>query len=357
MIEADVLIVGAGVLGVSLGYHLGKMGYSVLILEREISYAHHSSGKNAGMMRQLYRHPQLTEWTKRSIASWPKEAKDIAFRQEGSLVVGRKLPHHHDELFEERQVEIIVEGEMRKVPAIYCQTDGLLDPSDHISALYQLTDRQKVKYHFSTKVTSIIKDDENWRIEALSGGKEVLFSATWCVNAAGAWVNDFLSKDAPKPIASMPYARHLFVIEGWEEHFMPEKGVGFYWEELRHWYMRLWDKERRLLSICDQTPTTPETFVPESNLDERVAEQLLDALPKEAEQLRLGRSWFCFRTYTEDRLPVWGEDPEYPKFFWLAAFGGFGMSTSFAATEDAALFIAGKQVKISEEFLPNRVQK
>ncbi len=354
--RADVLIIGAGVLGVSLAYHLGRMGHKVLVLEREFSYAHHSSGKNAGMMRQLYRHPQLTEWTKRSIRTWPEEAKRLAFRQEGSLIVGRTVPEHHQELFEQREVEIFFEGKKQWVPAVYCATDGLLDPNDHIATLYRLTNKENVTYHFSTEVFSVSWDGDFWRIEAGTQGEIHFFEASWCVDAAGAWLNDFLSEKAPKPVEAQPYARHLFVIEGWESGYMPEKGIGFYWEELRHWYMRLWEERRRLLSICDQTPAEPDAFVPDPDLDERVAEQLFDALPEEAEKLTLGRSWFCFRTYTEDRLPVWGEDPRYPHFFWLAAFGGFGMSTSFAAAEDAARYISGLDVEVAEEFLPKRVQ-
>ena len=68
-------------------------------------------------------------------------------------------------------------------------------------------------------------------------------------------------------------------------------------------------------------------------------------------------SWHCFRTYTDDQLPIWGFDPEAKGLFWLAAFGGFGMSTSFGATLDAAKAISGENIAISGDFSPSRVRK
>ncbi|MCB0346448.1 MAG: FAD-binding oxidoreductase, partial [Bdellovibrionales bacterium] len=64
--QPEVVIIGAGILGISLAYHLARRGRTVVVLERESTYGAHASGKTAGMFRQLYRNPQLTEWAKRS---------------------------------------------------------------------------------------------------------------------------------------------------------------------------------------------------------------------------------------------------------------------------------------------------
>lgn len=39
-------------------------------------------------------------------------------------------------------------------------------------------------------------------------------------------------------------------------------------------------------------------------------------------------AWAGLRTFAPDRLPVVGEDPQAPGFFWLAGQGGFGIMTS-----------------------------
>jgi D-arginine dehydrogenase len=137
---------------------------------------------------------------------------------------------------------------------------------------------------------------------------------------------------------------------------MPRANCGFYWDEQSHWYMRLWDKRNRLVSVCDQLACTPETFTPSENILEQVSQTLLAQLPDVAEKLSVARSWHCFRSYSNDKLPVFGEDSEHSGFFWLAGFGGYGMSTSFAATEDAANVLNGTCRKSFEDFSPQRAK-
>lgn len=40
------------------------------------------------------------------------------------------------------------------------------------------------------------------------------------------------------------------------------------------------------------------------------------------------RAWAGLRTFAPDRLPVVGEDPAVPGFFWLAGQGGSGIMTA-----------------------------
>lgn len=348
--EFDVVIIGAGALGISAAFHLGARGRKVCVLERELTFAQHASSKNAGMFRHLYRHPQLTEWAARSVQTWPQKAKDVAFQRTGSWIVGRTPPVHHPELFASGSV-MVPEGPL---PAVVTEEDGLLSPYDLVHGIYQETDRSFVSYHFQREVCALRYRDSAWDVRTQAGE---IYRAPWVINAAGAWINRFLKSMPQQRVEAQPYARHLFVVEGWESNFMPVADTGYYWDETDAWYMRLWEQGSRLVSICDQTPAIPEQFVPSEDIDERLAQRLIQSVPAQAQQLCLGPSWFCFRTYTEDRLPIWGEDPRCKGLFWLAAFGGFGMSTSFAASEDAARFICGESAPDLPEFSPLRVQQ
>ena len=100
----------------------------------------------------------------------------------------------------------------------------------------------------------------------------------------------------------------------------------------------------------------PEAFVSRTTVQEEVAQKLMRALPNEGLHLQIAGSWHCFRTYTEDQLPIWGEDELMPRLFWLAAFGGFGMSTSFAAAEDAASAICREKMLNISDFSPGRAR-
>jgi D-arginine dehydrogenase len=352
--KSDVIIIGAGVLGVSLGYHLSKAGKSVVIVEKEPGFAIHASGKNAGMFRLLYKHPQLTEWAYRSQITWPNEVTKNCFQATGSLIAGRTLPNHHRELFEGKSIYDSNKGHP-PIACVYSKNDGLLDSYSYVSKLARLSAVNGIKYFFKSEINSIEKIGNNWMATTRDNR---VFQAPWVVNAAGAWINDFLTPNYARSIVdAKPYARHLFVVKGWKDFEWPEKNIGYYWDEKTKWYMRKWDTNTKLVSICDKLPARPETFIPEKSIERRLANKLLYALPNIAESLSLGRSWYCFRTYTDDALPIWGEDFQHSGLFWLAAFGGFGMSTSFAASYDAACYISGKSVSISADFLPSRVQQ
>lgn len=342
--QSDVLIIGAGVFGVSLAYHLQKYNLKVVVLERENVAASHASGKNAGMFLQINRHPKLSEWAKRSRESWPEEIKRKIFKETGSYLVNREAPEHEKDLFQKVEVN--------GLPAVYTETDGLLDSGGYISELLRLTDKEKVKFVFKETVCKLEKESSCWKIEAASGKH---YRATWLVNAAGAWINSFLDGNTSNlSVKAEAFARHLFIMQGFSENYMPAKDCGFYWEEREAWYVRLWDKTSRLVSICDKAPANPDTFIPSENILTELAAKLLKVLPEVASELSVAHSWYCFRTYAEDKLPIYGEDPRAAKLFWLAAFGGYGMSTSFAACADAARYIAGEKVEMPKEFLPRR---
>jgi D-arginine dehydrogenase len=176
------------------------------------------------------------------------------------------------------------------------------------------------------------------------------------VNATGAWINSFIEiENGIHRVAAQPFARHLFAVIGWDADFMPAPNCGFYWDEVRNFYMRKWEQDARLVSICDQAPANPDSFSPDGSAKERLAEILCKVFPEMAANLRIATSWHCFRTYTEDQMPIWGSDPNVEQLFWLAAFGGYGMSTSFAAAQDAARLISGEDIQIGAAFSPGRL--
>ncbi len=55
-------------------------------------------------------------------------------------------------------------------------------------------------------------------------------------------------------------------------------------------------------------------------------------------------AWAGLRTFAPDRLPVVGEDPALPGFFWLAGQGGFGVQTSPALAALLASAVTGSSL-------------
>ncbi len=360
MRRTEVVIIGAGILGLSLAYHLTKRGIPCILLEREIAPALHASGRGAGMIRHLYSHPQLTEWTRRSIEAWPTTLRDRCFRKTGSIIIDRATPGHSQDLFFDTEISLTRPGGVCLLPAIYTENDGVIDPHSFMKGLFEVIDKRQFEAHFEEAVLRIAPGNG----EVIVRTAKNIYSSTWVVNAAGAWVNNVLGKSAEiSEMKVQPFARHLFVVSGWPSGFMPGSpcdyyGDGFYWDETNGWYMREWGESTRLVSICDRVPADPNFFTgrPEVRLD--VHRALSDNLPTDVyKRLQFEDFWYCFRTYTTDQLPIWGPDNDIPGLFWLAAFGGYGMSTGFAAAEDAARKIVGESVPVSPAFYPERSKK
>src|SRR5262249_40215690 len=48
------------------------------------------------------------------------------------------------------------------------------------------------------------------------------------------------------------------------------------------------------------------------------------------------RTWACLRTFTDDKRPLIGWDPQLPWLFWVAGLGGSGIGISAPVGELAA---------------------
>jgi D-arginine dehydrogenase len=79
--------------------------------------------------------------------------------------------------------------------------------------------------------------------------------------------------------------------------------------------------------------------------DPAAAEMLADKLAHHAPglgNLSLRKAWACLRTFAPDRRPFVGADPDLPGLFHVSGLGGFGMMTSAAVGELAALSVTGR---------------
>ena len=91
-------------------------------------------------------------------------------------------------------------------------------------------------------------------------------------------------------------------------------------------YFRPEGEGRVWLSPHDETPSAPCDAAPEE-LDIAIA---IDRFEKVVDWpiARVERSWAGLRSFAPDRLPVYGEAPETPGFWWCAGQGGFGIQTA-----------------------------
>ena len=158
-----------------------------------------------------------------------------------------------------------------------------------------------------------------------STGDDREYFAQTLVNAAGAWADEVARMSGVKPKGVQPYRRTVAQLRvdpapppdmplcldiSGKFYFKPESG-------------KLW------LSPHDETPCEACDAAPEE-IDIAIAiDRLQSASDWKIEAVE--RKWAGLRSFSPDRLPIYGRDPADPEFFWFAGQGGFGIQTSPAA--------------------------
>ena len=59
---------------------------------------------------------------------------------------------------------------------------------------------------------------------------------------------------------------------------------------------------------------------------------------------RIAHRWAGLSTFTRDRTPTAGFDPQAPGFFWLCGQGGYGLQTAPAMAEAVESLLTGAPV-------------
>src|SRR5947209_18125186 len=88
----EILIVGAGVIGNSIAYHLSRQGHQVLVIDRSnIADSPSASWASAGGVRRQGRHPAEAKLASEAIQRWKtlelELEADIGYRRGGNLLL------------------------------------------------------------------------------------------------------------------------------------------------------------------------------------------------------------------------------------------------------------------------------
>jgi len=202
--RADVLIVGGGVIGSSIAYHLALRHTRVVVLDQmPPATSPSASWASAGGVRQQRRDPREWALTRAAARRWPGLAdelgEEIEFRQSGHLHVVETDGDR--DLLEERvarerdaglDVRLVSAAEARRLaPGItetviagaFSPSDGQANPIKTTRAFAAAAAARGVFYR--TGVPARLLREDNRIRGAASGGET--FTADTIVLAAGAW--------------------------------------------------------------------------------------------------------------------------------------------------------------------------
>jgi D-arginine dehydrogenase len=352
----DIAVIGGGIAGLSLAYFLhGRR--SVVVLEQETALGYHATGRSAAEFVLRYNSREVCK-----LAAISRQFLDVP--PEGFADIPLLRPRGGITIANAEKADRLAarfEAERQDAPLVAMTPDEaiaripFLDPS-YVNAAYYDPEfwdievesllqgyvkgarRAGTEIRTSVGVTGICDDGHQWQIETRDGP----ITARIIVNAAGGWADATAICAGLRPLGILPHRRTAILLDlpDVDPSDMPEVA------ELDEEFYFKPDAGRLLVSPADETPCEPADVQPEEIDIAWAVHHFEEATTVKVN--RVAKSWAGMRSFSADRLPVIGAEPDNPRFFWLAGQGGYGILSSPALGALAASMLA--QTDIPEGF-------
>jgi len=353
MIDTDIAIIGAGIAGASLAWHLAPHA-RVLLLEREAQPGQHSTGRSAAMFMETYGPPQARALTRASRAHYQQPPAGFCdspiLAPRGVLYVGWEgqqaaLEALYTELSQSGAPvgRISAAEALARVPVL--RADGLLDAVTEpeamdidVNALHQGYLRGLRQsggaLRCKAELLSANRDGANWTLTLRDG---TTVRCQQLVNAAGAWADAVATLCGAQAVGVQPKRRSAFTFaapEGLDTRRWPTVAAVD-----DTWYFKP-DAGQLLGSPANADPVDAHDVVPEE-MDIALGIHGIE----QATALRIRRpqrTWAGLRSFAPDGELVIGWDRAVPGLFWLAGQGGYGIQSADGAAQLAASLVLGQ---------------
>jgi sarcosine oxidase subunit beta len=371
METADVVIIGSGIVGSSVAYHLAQAGCTnVLVLEREAHQGKGSTGKSMGGVRAQFSTPVNIQMSKYSIDFFSKFDEVVGhpadYRAHGYLFCATNENHlAYLKANRERQnalgvtnVEWVTPEDIVKlVPQLriddilggtFCATDGFVDPHSVMMGFMLNARERGVRLWLDTQVTGIDLEcgdpaplsnaltsqrspKEGSRIAGVQTSRG-LISTRVVVNAAGPWAAQ-IAKMAGAELPVEPLRRQLVPTEPFDQ--LPKRfpmvidmSTGFHFRREGKGILLAWNDPEETTGYKTEFDTT---FV------EKILTRAASRVPVLAEaEVNPRRAWAGLYEMTPDHHAIIGPAPDVRGLYFVNGFSGHGVMHSPAAARVAA---------------------
>ena len=369
MRTADVVVIGGGIVGSSIAYHLVAGGCkNVLVIERETAQGKGSTGKSMGGVRAQFSTPVNIQMSLYSIPFYASFEERLGYpcdyRPQGYLFCATNEKHmaylraNYDKQVAMglKNVDLVSGAEIRGLfPQLrgddiaggsFCSTDGFVDPYSAMIGFMTWASERGATLWKNASVTGISRNIDDGSFEVTTTRDTV--STRTVVNCAGPWA---------APIARMvgidlpvePLRRMLVPTEPFDQfpHTAPmivDMSNGFHFRPESRGFLLAWNDP-------EETPGYKTDFDP--GFIEKILTRAADRVPVfENVAVNPQRAWAGLYEMTPDHHPILGESNEVPGYFFANGFSGHGVMHSPATGKILSdLILTGKTDLIDASLL------
>jgi sarcosine oxidase subunit beta len=369
MRTADVVVIGGGIVGSSIAYHLVAGGCkNVLVIERETAQGKGSTGKSMGGVRAQFSTLVNIQMSLYSIPFYASFEERLGYpcdyRPQGYLFCATNEKHmaylraNYDKQVAMglKNVDLVSGAEIRGLfPQLrgddiaggsFCSTDGFVDPYSAMIGFMTWASERGATLWKNASVTGISRNIDDRSFEVTTTRDTV--STRTVVNCGGPWA---------APIARMvgidlpvePLRRMLVPTEPFDQfpHTAPmivDMSNGFHFRPESRGFLLAWNDP-------EETPGYKTDFDP--GFIEKILTRAADRVPVfENVAVNPQRAWAGLYEMTPDHHPILGESNEVPGYFFANGFSGHGVMHSPATGKILSdLILTGKTDLIDASLL------
>lgn len=350
--DSDVIVLGAGMAGVSLAAELAVQS-SVVLLEIEDQPGRHATGRSAAMFFESYGNATVRALTRASRSPLANPSAGFA---DVPLLTPRVCLFIADAarqaVLDTMQAAAPCPGGLRRLDTAAAQAlvpilrtnavaAALLDESGHdidvaalLQAYWRVARRHGARLVTGAGAVEIGRLGSLWQVQSHASG---VYRAPVLVNATGAWADQVAVQVGARPVGLQPMRRTAVTVAAPVGHDIRRWPLVIDTEE--SFYFKP-DAGQLLLSPANEDPMQPCDVVAEE-LDVALAVDRFERATTVQVQ-RVNHRWAGLRSFVADRTPVVGFDASVEGFFWLAGQGGYGIQTAPAMARVAAALITGQ---------------
>lgn len=355
--NAEVVIIGGGIIGCATAYYLAKMGREVIVLEGSDHIGNGGSSRNGGGVRQSGRDVRELPLVMYGIKHlWPTLSEelevDCEYHQDGNLRLGKTKEHEKilTRLADNARsvgldVRMIDGDEVRQINpylskevtvASWCPTDGHANPLTTTLGYYKMARRLGVRFITGEMVTELrvirgkirqvitpnnVYEGENVLVAAGLDSRPILTSVGIDIPMTKSLLEALVTEAEP----------HMF------DQMLGTADADFYGHQTKHGsFVFGGSSGLERFNKDNGTPVTNSKTAP------CICRGIMKYFPDLA-NAKVVRTWAGWMDASADGVPALGKVDEIPGLYVACAFHGHGFGIAPAAGEQLAkLIVTGK---------------